>query len=129
MTGGSLWRELIQWLWVGTSSVSLLSNIALLLTVTRIVRRHRPDAYQRLQIWAIASLVVFVAMWAAWRLSPRLDVTTTPEGVDAFFKWQVLLTVLGSGLQIGLLVLHVRGLVALAQPPKPITVEGAPPYR
>lgn len=79
------WRSLNSLIYGGSSFVSFACEIAILVVISTIVRRHRPDAYQGLQLWAIGSLVVFV--------------------------------------------IFIRGLAALAQPPKPIVVEGLPPYR
>lgn len=128
MEEGTFWRELQQWLYGGTSLVSLGCGIAMLVVITTVVRRHRPDAYFGLRAWAIASLVVFVVMSIARIVLPRA-VSMSSSDVEHYFKWSAMLTIVGTFLQLGLLALHIRGLVALAQPPKPLVVEGTAPYR
>ena len=103
-------------------------EIAILVAITTIVRRHRPDAYQGLLLWAIGSLVVFVVMNIARVAMPFLT-RSSSAGIESFFRASAFLTILGTGLHVVLVVIFIRGLAALAQPPKPIVVEGLPPYR
>jgi hypothetical protein len=49
--------------------------------------------------------------------------------MESYFRMNALLTILGTGLHVVLVVIFIRGLAALAQPPKPVVVEGLPPYR
>jgi hypothetical protein len=126
MSEGSFWRSLSSWLYGGSSIVSLACDIAILVAITTIVRRHRPDAYRGLQLWAILSLGVFLFLTAARVVLPLL---TARDGIESYFRVSAVLTILGTGLHVMLVFLLIRGLTALAQPPKPIPVEGAPPYR
>ncbi len=122
------WRSLSSFIYGGSSFVSFACEIAILVVITTIVRRHRPDAYQGLQLWAIGSLVVFVVMNLARVMMPFLT-RSSGDGMESFFRASTLLTILGTGLHVVLVVIFIRGLAALAQPPKPIVVEGLPPYR
>ncbi len=126
MSDGSTSRVLSQWVYGGSSVVSLACDIAILVAITTIVRRHRPDAYRALQSWAIGSLVVFLLMAVARAAVPYF---AARESIEGYFRASALLTVMGVGLHVLLVVMLIRGLTALAQPPKPITVEGTPPYR
>jgi hypothetical protein len=49
--------------------------------------------------------------------------------VRRYFRMSSLLTILGTALHVVLVVVFLRGITALAQPPKPVVIEGAPPYR
>ena len=126
MSDSEIWRSLSSWIYGGASLVSVACDVAILVAITTIVRRHRPDAYRGLQIWAILSLVVFLILTAARTILPLL---TRHDGIDSFYRMNALLTIAGTGLHVVLVVLLIRGLTALAQPAKPIPVEGAPPYR
>jgi hypothetical protein len=123
-----IWRALSSWIYGASSFVAFVCEIAILIAVATIVRRHRPDAYQGLQLWAIGSLVVFVFMNIA-RIAMPILASRGDGGMESFFRLSSLLSMLGTALHVVLVVLFIRGLTALAQPPKPVTVEGAPPYR
>ena len=123
-----IWRALNTWIHGGSSFVAFACDVAVLVAIATIVRRHRPDAYQGLQAWAIASLGVFLFTTVAWIVVPFLS-RTSEGGMEAYFRMSGLLTILGTILHVVLVILLIRGLTALAQPPKPIVIEGAPPYR
>jgi hypothetical protein len=122
-----IWRTLSTFIYGGSSFVSFVCEVAILVAVATVVRRHRPDAYQGLQLWAIGSLVVFVAMNVARAALPF--VSRGDGGIDVFLRNSSLLTIVGTVCHVVLVIVFIRGLTALAQPPKPIQVEGAPPYR
>ena len=122
------WRSLSSLIYGGSSFVLFACEIAILVAITTIVRRHRPDAYQGLLLWAVGSLVVFVVMNVARVAMPFLT-RSSSAGIESFFRASAFLTILGTGLHVVLVVIFIRGLAALAQPPKPIVVEGLPPYR
>lgn len=126
MSEGLFWRTLSSWMYGGSSFVAFACDIAILVTITTVVRRHRPDAYRGLQSWAIVSLVGFVVTTIARTVLPHF---ASSDGMEGFFRTSVLLTFVSIGLHIVLVVMLVRGLTALAQPPRPIVVEGLPPYR
>lgn len=126
MSDGSFWRSLTSWTYGFSSLVSLVCEIAILVAISTIVRRHRPDAYRGLQLWAILSLVGMVVLTVAHIVAP---IVTARDGMESYFRSSVILTTFGVALHVVLVVLFIRGLTALAQPPKPVTVEGAPPYR
>lgn len=123
-----LWRALISWIYGGSSFVTFVCDVAILVTITSIVRRHRPDAYGGLLIWAIGSLGLFVLMTGARIVMPMLA-RTSSDGMESYFRMNGLLSILGTGLHVVLVVLFIRGLAALAQPPKPVVVDSNEPYR
>jgi hypothetical protein len=123
-----IWRVLSSWIYGGSSFVSFVCDVAILVAIATIVRRHRPDAYQGLQVWAIGSLAVFVVMNVA-RIAMPVLARTSAGSMESYFRMNALLTIVGTGLHVVLVVLFIRGLTALAQPPKPVAVVGAPPYR
>lgn len=126
MSEGSMWRDLLQWVYGASTFVSFACEIAILVVVATIVRRHRPDAYRGLLTWAIGSLGVFVFLALARTIIPFF---TRGGDMEGYFRASSLLSMLGIGLHVVLVILFIRGLVAIAQPPKPITIEGTPPYR
>jgi hypothetical protein len=113
----------------GLSLVSSLGGgIAIVWVVATVVRRQRPDAYRPLLAWAIASLVM---MAFSYLLYPALSVlvVTRGGGTEAYLEAIGIWHVISSAIHVGLVVLLVRGLVALAQPPKAVKVESDAPYR
>ena len=124
-----LWRALNSWIHGTSSLVAFTCDVAVLVAIATIVRRHRPDAYQGLQAWAIASLGAFLFTTVAWIALPFFARTGDGGGMEAYFRMSGLLTILGTVIHVVLVILLIRGLTALAQPPKPIAIEGTPPYR
>lgn len=127
MSDDGLWRALNRWIHGGSSLIAFACDVAIIVAIATIVRRHRPDAYRGLQAWAIASLGVFLFTTVAWIVLPFL--APTDFGMVHYFRMSGLLTILGTLLHVGLVILFIRGITALAQPPKPLVVEGTPPYR
>lgn len=126
MSDGAFWQSLTSWAYGGSSLVTVACEVAILVAISTIVRRHRPDAYRGLQLWAVLSLVVLVVLTVAHIVVP---IVTTRDGMESYFRSTVILTVVGVVLHVVLVLLFIRGLTALAQPPKVVPVEGAPPYR
>ncbi len=126
MSEGLFWRSLSQWASGGSLLLGVACDIAIIVAVSTIVRRHRPDAYRGLQLWSILSLIGMVVLALARIVAPRF---TVPDGIDAFVRTSVVLTIVGTLVHVALVVLLIRGLTALAQPPKPVVVEGTAPYR
>ena len=126
MSEGAFWQSLSRWSYGLSSLVTIAGEVAILVAITTIVRRHRPDAYRGLQLWAILSLVLLVVLTGARVVVPMV---TTRDGMESYFRSTVILTIVGVASHVVLVVLFIRGLTALAQPPKPVTVEGGPPYR
>jgi hypothetical protein len=122
-----IWRALSTWIHGGSSLIAFACDVAILVAIATIVRRHRPDAYQGLQAWAVGTLAVFVFTTVAWFVVPLL--ARTDGGMEGYFRITGLLTILGTVLHVALVILFIRGITALAQGPKPIVVEGMPPYR
>ncbi len=122
-----IWRALTTWIHGGSTLIALACDVAVLVAIATIVRRNRPDAYQRLQVWAIATLAVFVLTTIGWLVVPY--VARTDGSMEGYFRATALLSILGTVLHVALVILFIRGITALAQPPKPIVVEGIPPYR
>jgi hypothetical protein len=113
----------------GTSSlVAFASQIAFVVVISTVVRRHRPDAWKPLLVWSIASLGWGTVARIMTALMPVL-VVRHDDSLTALWRWQVVNGAVGIVATVVLAVLLVRGLVALAQPPKKDAIEGAPPYR
>jgi hypothetical protein len=115
-----------MWISGGSSFVYFACDVAVLVVVATVVRRHRPDAYRGLLAWSIGTTAVYALMTIAHMVTPYL---LSSGGIDSFYKSNALLSILGMLLHLGLLVVFIRGLVALAQPPKPYSPSGDPPYR
>lgn len=126
MSEGAFWQSLSKWSYSLSSLAAIACEVAVLVAITTIVRRHRPDAYRGLQLWAILSLVLLVVLTGARVV---MSLATMRDGMESYFRSMVILTIAGVASHVVLVVLFIRGLTALAQPPKPLTVEGAPPYR
>lgn len=122
------WRSMTSWIYGGSSFVAFVCEVAILVAITTIVRRHRPDAYQGLLVWAIGSIGVFVTLNVA-RIAMPFVTRGSSDGMESYFRMSSLLSIVGTMFHIVLVVLFIRGLAALAQPPKPVVVEGLPPYR
>src|SRR3954471_1529050 len=119
MADAGFWQSLTRLTYGGSTLAALACDVAILVAISTIVRRHRPDAYRGLQLWAILSLVVMVVLTVAHIVVP---IVTSRNGMESYFRSSVILTILGIVLHVVLVVLFIRGLTALAQPPKPVTV-------
>jgi hypothetical protein len=106
--------------------VGLGCSIAILVVVATVVRRHRPDAHGPLLGWAIAGLAVAIVL-PALHIGSRA--IRARDDFETLLTTQIILGVLGTVLQVVLVVLLVRGLVKLAQPPKPVVTDPEGPYR
>jgi hypothetical protein len=105
---------------------SLGCQIVLLVVVATVVRRHRPDAHGALLGWAIAALVSAIVLpavgFAAVAIAGR-------AGIEAILQAQTATILLNTLAHVALVALLVRGLVKIAQPPKPVQPGAAGPYR
>lgn len=106
--------------------VNLATHVGLLVLVATVVRRHRPDAAGSLLTWAITGLVLALVSIV---LRPLAMAVFRASGTSDIMQVQIVLTLIGMVSNLVMTVLLVRGLVALAQPPKPAAIEGTPPYR
>jgi hypothetical protein len=106
--------------------VSFVIDIAFVAVVATVVRRHRSDVFGPWLVWAIASLV-----WGVLgpSISMILPMVASHDGVDSMLRVQAIVAGLDIVVHVGVAVLLLRAIVALSQPPKPLQVEGAPPYR
>ena len=104
---------------------ALACDVALVWVVATVVKRHRPDAYRPLLTWALASLATLILSYVAYPVSAMLS-GSYPEGYVFAIG---LIGLARSAVAIVLLLLLVRGLVAIAQPPKPFVVSSDAPYR
>jgi hypothetical protein len=104
-----------------SSIVNVGCAVALLVIVAGAVRRHRPDAYRGLLGWSVGMLVMTVVMPLGQSVLPLL--------LDSLYLGHIVLTVVSTIIHVGLFVLLAFGLVALAQPPKPVVVDTKIPYR
>lgn len=113
---------------VGTA-FSIVSSIggaiAVLWVVATVVRRQRPDAYRPLLAWAVASLVMILVNIVAYPLVGFF----VRGSIDDYLAATGVLRIVSASIGVGLVVLLVRGLVAIAQPPKPLEVKSDVPYR
>jgi hypothetical protein len=109
-----------------SSLVAIGGEIAIVVVVATVVKRHRPDAYGKLLAWAIASLVVTLALSAAYPLMPLF---VRSGETDAYLVALSMIAFARTAANIALVLLLVRGLVALAQPPRPVVVHSDAPYR
>lgn len=120
------WQTISQLVHGLHTLVSIGCHIALLVVVVTVVRRHRPDAQGALLGWAILALVgaaIFpVFMMASVMIFSR-------QGVDAVLAVQAFNTIVSLLFTLVVSILLVRGLAKLAQPPKPVVVDGERPYR
>jgi hypothetical protein len=126
MGAGHFWTTLLSAVYGTSCFVSVVIEVAFVAVVATVVRRHRPDVFNPWIVWAIASLV-----WGV--LGPMIDIilpmVASPDGIDSVLRVRAISSGFGIVVHVAMAVLLLRGLVALAQPPKPIKVEGAPPYR
>ncbi len=106
--------------------VSLAGEVALLVVVATVVRRHRPDAWGGLLAWAIAALVASVTSHVG---STIVTGIAAAGSIDTLITVQSVIVLVGAAINIGLVVLLARGLVKLAQPPKPTIVPHDGAYR
>jgi hypothetical protein len=105
----------------------LACRVAILAAVMVIVRRHRPDAYKPMVTWAAVALAASIALWL-WNVVATPLLTLLLPGVGVVAP-HALYTVLSLLFEVALTVLLVRGLVALAQPPKPVVAASNVPFR
>ncbi len=111
----------------GTSWLATIAiEIAFVVVATTVVRRQRPDAFKPLLAWAVASLAWGVLSGVSGMILPLF---AARDGIDSLLRMQAINAAIGIAVHVALAVMLVRGLVALAQPPKPVDVGGAPPYR
>lgn len=111
----------------GLSLVNVACQIGLLVVVAGAVRRHRPDAYKGLLVWAIAALALSVVMPALHSLVNV--VVGRSSGIDAILLGQAAVASFGAVGHIALVIILARGLVRLAEPPKPVVVDSGAAYR
>jgi hypothetical protein len=113
-----------------TSGISFIGSvggaIALLWVVATVVRRHRPDAYGPLLAWAVASLVATGANFVVY---PLAGLMLRRESSAEYLAVLDVVRVFFAIVHVGLVVLLVRGLVVIAQPPKAVVVQSDAPYR
>ena len=91
--------------------------ITVLVIVATVVRRQRPDAYRPLLWWSIGSLGLLVTF------------LVRESGTEGYMKAISIWGIVMSLAHLGLVLVLVRGLVAIAQPPKAVVVESDAPYR
>lgn len=120
------------------SVTRIACEIAALVVALTVVRRHRPDAYRKLAAWAAAVLVVTVITWVL-----MADGLSTVFGLDGATARVLAMcavvhgtgateaaqTIVRALADVALLILFVRAMVALAQPPKPVVATSDAPYR
>jgi hypothetical protein len=122
----SSWSTLLAVVYGANWLTSIACGVAILVVILTVVRRHRPDAFQPLLLWAGVSLGLGVLGALASTLATRL---ATTQGVESVLKVQAANGLVGIATHVLLVLLLIRGLVAIAQPPKVQAVEGTPPYR
>jgi hypothetical protein len=105
---------------------SLGCQIVLLVVVATVVRRHRPDAHGPLLGWAIAALASAIVLPA---LGFGATAVAGRAGIEALVQAQTATILLNTVAHVALVALLVRGLVKIAQPPKPVQPDAEGPYR
>jgi hypothetical protein len=108
--------------------ISFVLSTATLIVISTVVRRHRPDAYQGLLVWSIVSLVGGAVLWLGSNAHTALA-RRGSDGIEALIRAQSINISIGLVFHIVLFILFVRGLVKIAQPPKPYVPETNVPYR
>lgn len=112
----------------GSWVVSIACQIALIVVVATVVRRHRPDAWTALLAWIITSAVTMVVTPVLHTVL-TLVIARSAGGIEGIYKSQVIAQAVLVPLHIAVVVLLVRGLVRIAQPPPKVEVGPTPPYR
>ena len=102
------------------------AQVALVVVIATVVRRHRPDAHGSLLAWAIAALVFSVLAPALGFLSITI---AARDEIESVILAQAVNTGVGAAIHVALAVLLIRGLVKLAQPPRPLDPSKVGPYR
>ena len=110
-----------------TTVLYVLADVGAAVLVATVVRRHRPDAYGSLLVWAIYAVVLAIVTPLAYALG--FAVVGRTGGIERIIHFQALMNVLSTVLHLAVFALLLRGLVKLAQPPKPVTTEPVGPYR
>lgn len=106
--------------------VAIACSIAAIVIVATVVRRHRPDAFGALLAWSIVALAVGIV----WPIATTVWIRAVAiENVRAIMRAQTLSTLCGIPLHVMNFVLLIRGIVRLAQPPKPVVPDAVGPYR
>jgi hypothetical protein len=126
MNSSSSWSAVLSFVYGANQLLWVAAQVTLLVVIATVVRRHRPDAYRPLLAWSIVGLVFGVVGWIA---AFAMRVVMARDGIDAVLKTQAATGLLGAVEHVILVVLLIRGLVALAQPPKTPVTPGQPPYR
>ncbi len=106
--------------------VSLVVQIGLVVLVATVVRRHRPDAYGTLLVWAGLAVAFHLVGMV---LTPVLMFLAGRSGPQGLVAGQALATGVGLVSHVTLAAILARGLVKLAEPPRALQLDGAPPYR
>ena len=103
---------------------TIACDVGAILIVTGPVRRHRPDAFKPLLWWAILSLVLAifspVLSWGAF---------VTARGSESVLFTQAIITLVNIPVHVALVLLVLRGLVRIAQPPPLVAMPETPLYR
>lgn len=110
-----------------TTLVYVLADVGAAVLVATVVRRHRPDAWSGLLVWAISATVLAIVTPIAYALG--YAIVGRGDGIAAILRFQMVMSVVSTLLHLAVLALLLRGLVKLAQPPKPVTTEPVGPYR
>ena len=102
--------------------------IAILWVIATVVRRQRPDAYRPLLWWAIGSLVATLVSFAAYPLISFYSVKSSSlSSMETYLDLIGAFQAFNATVHVVLVVVLVRGLVAIAQPPKAVRVESDAP--
>ena len=119
--------EALRWNTISSGIGSLLAiagAITLIAVIATVVKRNRPDAYGGLLAWSIGQLVLLGVSHIGYPL-----LAAVAHGSEGYLTATAMFRIVLSLGHLGLVLLLVRGLVAIAQPPKPVRVESDTPYR
>jgi hypothetical protein len=103
-------------------------EIAVVAVVSSVVKRHRPDAYGSLFAWALGSLIAGIFFAGFYMLLPTM-ITQWGMSMSSYATVAGLVSLAHAGIEVALVLVLIKGLVAIAQPPRPPVVPSAGTYR
>jgi hypothetical protein len=109
------------------SSVLIATGYGLAtLVIAKFVRRQRPDAWHGLLGWGVAGVVLTLGDMF---LTRAISTAASEEDAARAVRMLSVYFVVYAFAHLALTLFLARCLVKLAQPAKPVEVEGSPPYR
>jgi hypothetical protein len=116
----------LVWVYGIGTLVSVVGQIVIVVIITGVVRRHRPDAYGTLLAWASASLGANLLFTIAGFVGRLVAVRGSTASMVTF---QIVTLGIHIPVTIALFAVLALGLSRLAKPPVEPVGRGEPPYR